>query len=192
MLSSSKKTCCRAQTKLTLLAYNSRGLPESSSIPPWNSLSCGLYLEIKALTFHPLGERVACSWRRSLSVFGMAETWWCHPVGSVLQEGIQEPKAICGFHSPKTRHTLLHTHKICTFKMAYLSVKKAVMTFRHAISFSGSCFSLSEVLGPISEGFDFQHTPHIHTPIHKHKNNPFSFKVSSLVYQIRLFWGAGQ
>lgn len=76
--------------------------------------------------------------------------------------------------------------------MTYLSVKNAVTTFRSTISFSGSCFSPSEGLDPISERCNFQHTPHtLPRNIHKHKNNLFSLKISSLVYQIRLFWHVG-
>lgn len=47
-----------------------------------------------------------------------------------------------------------------TFKMAYLSAKKALMTFRITIHFSGSSFS-PEVLGSLSEKCNFQHTPHM-------------------------------
>lgn len=53
-----------------------------------------------------------------------------------------------------------------TFKITYLSVKNAVTTFRSTISFSGSCFSSSEVLDPIPERCNFQHTPHTLPPIY--------------------------
>lgn len=60
-----------------------------------------------------------------------------------------------------------------TFKMAYLSAKKALMTFRITIHFSGSCFS-PEVLGSLSEKCDFQHTPHI--PL-QHTNTALIYSV---------------
>lgn len=106
--------------KMCSLPVKSRTLPSSqqtnltgtqlkgsaTAFLPQESLSLGLCLAIEALslTFHALGEGEAGSRRRPLPVLGMAEAGRHHPVGRVLQQGIQQPKAICGFHSPKPQN----------------------------------------------------------------------------------------
>lgn len=74
------------------------------SLLPWEPLSCGLCLAPEALTFHALGRGEAGSRRRPLPALGVAEAGRRHPVGRVLQQGIQQPKAICGFHSPEPQN----------------------------------------------------------------------------------------
>lgn len=134
------------------MARNSRvclGLPQ---IPPWQPIGCWLCSVSEALTFHPLRERGAHSWRRSLAVFGMAETWRRHPVGGVLQEGIQEPEAICGFHSPRPQHKIgimLH------FKWLIFLLNR-IWRHSEAQGISHCCYSPFEVLSLILERCNFQ------------------------------------